>query len=106
MHILFDPCINSSFRNVRFETAVPLVSETLGYHQTFMDTVGRTTLTMTAINVVDELRDRDVIVTYDYPFAAHFRKPLTIFAGLLVIFGVSWVVGNLDVSIGKKQKSA
>ena len=60
---------------------------------------------MTALNVVDELRDRDVIVTYDYPFSARLRKPLTIFAGLLLIFGVSWVVGNLDVSIGKKQKA-
>ena len=59
---------------------------------------------MTAMNVVDELRDRDVIVTYDYPFAARFRKPLTIFAGFLVIFGVSWVVGNLDVRIGKKKQ--
>ena len=71
-----------------------------------MDTIGRTTLTLTAINMVDELRDRELILTYDYPFAARFRKPLTIFAGLLVIFGISWVVGNLDVSIGRKQKSA
>ena len=70
-----------------------------------MDTVGRTTLTLTAINVVDELRDRELIVTYEYPFSAQFRKPLTIFAGLTVIFAVSWVIGNLDVRIGKKQKS-
>lgn len=71
-----------------------------------MDTVGRTTLTLTAVNVVDELRDRDLVVIYDYPSAARFRKPLTIFAGVLTIFAVSWVVGNLDVSIGKKQKTA
>lgn len=70
-----------------------------------MDTLGRTTLTMTAINVVDELRDRDLVVTYDYPSSARFRKPLTIFAGVVVIFGVSWVVGNLDVSIGKKKQA-
>lgn len=43
-------------------------------------------------------------MTYDYPFSARFMKPLTIFAGMLVVFGVSWVVGNLDVSIGRKQK--
>lgn len=68
-----------------------------------MDTLGRTSLTLTAMNIVDELRDRQLVITYEYPFAARFRKPLTIFAGLLVVFGVSWVVGNLDVSIGKKQ---
>jgi len=64
--------------------------------------VGRSTLTLTALNVVDEFRDRDLIVTYDYPFYARFRKPLVIFAGLLAVFGVSWVVGNLDVGIGRK----
>lgn len=68
-----------------------------------MDTLGRTTLTLTAVNIVDELRDRDIIITYDYPFAARFRKPLTIFAGMVAVFAVSWVVGNLDVSIGKKK---
>ena len=90
--------------NVRFETGVPLVSNSTGLHRTFLDTLGRTTLTMTALNVVDEIRDRDVIVTYDYPFAARFRKPLTIFAGLVLVYVVSWVVGNMDVSIGRKQK--
>lgn len=68
-----------------------------------MDTVGRTTLTLTAMNVVDDLRDRELVVVYDYPFMARFRKPITIFAGVMLVFGVSWVVGNLDVSIGKKQ---
>ena len=70
-----------------------------------MDTVGRTTLTLTAINLVDDIRDRDLVVTYDYPSALRFQKPLMIFAGLMVIFVVSWVVGSLDVSIGKKEKA-
>lgn len=68
-----------------------------------MDTLGRTTLTLTAVNIVDDLRDRELIVTYDYPFSARFRKPLTITAGLLAVFVVAWVVGNLDVSIGSKK---
>lgn len=70
-----------------------------------MDTIGRTTLTLTSLNVVDEFRDRNLVVTYEYPLAARFTKPLTIFTGLLVVFGVSWVIGNLDVSIEGKQKS-
>lgn len=82
---------------------MPLVDSSIGLHRTFMDTLGRTTLTLTAVNIVDELRDRDIIITYDYPFAARFRKPLTIFAGMVAVFAVSWVVGNLDVSIGKKK---
>lgn len=92
------------YRNVHFETTVPLVSNTTGLHRTFMDTLGRTTLTLTALNIVDELRDRELVVTYDYPFTARFTKPITIFAGVMAVFAVSWVVGNLDVSIGRKQK--
>ncbi|KAK1068181.1 dolichyl-diphosphooligosaccharide--protein glycosyltransferase subunit 1 [Friedmanniomyces endolithicus] len=92
-------------KNIHFETTVPLVSNATGLHPTFMDTIGRTTLTLTAINMVDEFRDRDLVVTYEYPFAARFRKPLVIFAGLLAVFAVSWVVGNLDVNVPKTRRT-
>ena len=91
-------------RNVRFETTVPLISNSTSLHRTFMDTLGRTSLELTAINVVDEIRDRDLVVTYDYPSSAKYRKPLTITAAIMLVFVISWVVGNLDVSIGRKQK--
>ena len=64
-----------------------------------MDTVGRTTLELTAMNVVDEARDKEIIVTYDYPFLASFRKPMTIFTGILLVFLGAWGVGQLDISI-------
>jgi oligosaccharyltransferase complex subunit alpha (ribophorin I) len=66
-----------------------------------MDTVGRTTLTLTSLNVIDEVRDKDVIVSYEYPFLAGFRKPLTIMAGVMAIFVTAWAVGRVDYSIGK-----
>lgn len=68
-----------------------------------MDTVGRTTLKMTAFNVIDEMRDREVVITYDYPFIAGFRKPIAIFATVLAVFGAAWVISILDVSIGRKK---
>jgi oligosaccharyltransferase complex subunit alpha (ribophorin I) len=68
-----------------------------------MDTIGRTTLTLNAINIVDELRGRELIVTYDYPFIAILRKPLVIFAGFFSLFAATWAIGSLDVRIkGKK----
>ncbi|KAI4191132.1 MAG: hypothetical protein L6R41_000353 [Letrouitia leprolyta] len=90
-------------RNVKFETEVPLtvVEETV--HRTFMDTVGRTTLKLTAMNVVDEARDKPLIVTYDYPFSAAFRKPITIFLGVMAVFATAWGIGSLDVSIDKQS---
>lgn len=92
------------FRNVQFSTTVPLVSSEISLHKTFMDTLGRTALTLNAINIVDDLRDRELIVTYDYPFLAAFRKPLVIFAGFASLFVAAWAIGNLDVSITGKKK--
>ncbi len=88
-------------RNVQFESPVQLVANETSLHRTFMDTVGRTTLKLTAMNVVDEVREQDMIVTYDYPFAAAFTKPITIFAGVFAVFVAAWGIGQLDVSIGK-----
>ena len=100
------PCSYANPRSsiTNFETSVPLISNNTTLHRTFMDTVGRTTLNLVAINVVDELRERDLIVTYEYPSSAKFRKPLTFAGGLMVVFAISWVIANVDVSIGKKQK--
>lgn len=50
-------------RNVKFETEVPLVAVEELVHRTFMDTVGRTTLKLTAMNVVDETRDKPLVVS-------------------------------------------
>lgn len=91
-------------RNVKYETSVPLVGSEVSLHRTFMDTQGRTTLKLTALNLVDEWRDRDIVVTYDYPWTAGFRKPVTIFAAVLVVFAVAWAVGSVDTSIAARQK--
>jgi oligosaccharyltransferase complex subunit alpha (ribophorin I) len=64
-----------------------------------MDTTGRTTLTLTARNIIDEVRDREIIVTYDYPFAAGLRKPLVIFGATFSLFVAAWVLGSLDTGI-------
>jgi len=42
-------------------------------------------------------------VTYDYSFLASLRKPVTIMIGTMGVFIAAWVVGRLDVSIGKKM---
>lgn len=89
-----------------------------------MDTTGRAAVTLTAINLVDDFRDRDLLVsldsrmgvlrccadrdhhrqiTYDYPFLAAFRKPITIVAAVFAIFTAAWLLSRVDVSIGKKK---
>ncbi|KAF2268495.1 Ribophorin I [Lojkania enalia] len=89
--------------NLKFSTSVPIVDSQIDIHKTFMDTIGRTALSIHAINLVDELRERDLIITYDYPWAAGFRKPIVVSLGMFSVFAAAWVVGNLDTSIGKKK---
>lgn len=95
----FNTDFNNLYRNVKHQTAVPVTSESISKHKTFMDTQGRTMLTLTARNIVDEMRDREVIVTYDYPLLAGLRKPLVICAGVSALFVAAWAVGTLDVGI-------
>jgi len=68
-----------------------------------MDTTGRTMLTLKALNIVDEFRDRELIVIYDYPLLAGLRKPLVIFGGALTLFITAWGIGSLDVGIKGKR---
>ena len=68
-----------------------------------MDTLGRTSLELTAMNIVDELREKKVVVTYDYSLTAMIRKPVTILAGFVAVFASSYILSLLDVSIGKKK---
>jgi oligosaccharyltransferase complex subunit alpha (ribophorin I) len=89
--------------NVKFSTTVPIVDNSTSLHRTFMDTLGRTTLSLTAINLVDEYRDRDLLVTYDYPWTAGYRKPVVVTLGMFAVFAAIWVLGSMDTSIGKKK---
>lgn len=67
-----------------------------------MDTIGRTAIRLTAKNVVDEQHHKELVVSYHLDRAEALRKPLVMFAALLVAFAFSWGVGKLDLGIGKK----
>ncbi|KAH8704756.1 putative oligosaccharyl transferase subunit [Talaromyces proteolyticus] len=71
-------------------------------HRTFLDTLGRAALTLTVDNLSDEARDSQLVITYNYPFAAGLRKPITITAGIFAVFVSAWFLGTLDVSIRKR----
>ncbi|KAI0854109.1 Ribophorin I [Daldinia vernicosa] len=91
--------------NVRFHTTIPESSITdysVGLQKTYLDTVGRTVLTIKARNLVDDLRDRDLIVSYDYSLVASLRKPLVVFASMLTVFVGMWAVSKVDVRFSTK----
>ena len=87
-------------------SGLPILSSSLSTHASFLDTLGRPALEFTALNVVDEAREALVVVTYEYGLLAALRKPVAVFGGVLALFGLAWVVGTLDVRIGKGRKVA
>ncbi|KAF2402286.1 oligosaccharyltransferase alpha subunit [Trichodelitschia bisporula] len=89
--------------NIGLNTTVPIESSEISIHRTFMDTLGRPTVIIHATNVVDEWRDKgDLLITYDYPWTAGYRKPLTLAAAVFSLFAAVWVLGKVDTRIGKK----
>lgn len=107
-HVTVRVILPEGARNVRWETyggtGLPILQAEESLHKTFMDTVGRTELKLSAINVIDEARDIVLLVNYDYPFLAAFRKPLNIVLGTAALFVTAFLVGKVDTSIGKKKQ--
>ncbi|KAK4105898.1 Ribophorin I [Parathielavia hyrcaniae] len=92
--------------NVQYHTTIPTQSITEGdveIHRTFLDTLGRTALVIKARNLVDDFRDRELTVTYDYPLMAILRKPLVVFGSAMAVFVGAWLVGNLDLKIATRK---
>ena len=83
-------------------TNMPTLTESRTLHKTFMDTLGRTTLTLATTNVVDELRDVELLVSYEYTLVSALRKPLSIIGGFASVFVVAWLLSLVDTSIGRK----
>ncbi|KAI0430212.1 Ribophorin I [Xylaria sp. FL1042] len=91
--------------NVKFYTTAPDSSITehgVDIVRTYLDTIGRTILTIKTRNLVDELRDRELIVSYEHSTAAALRKPFVIFSSTMAVFVGIWLLSKLDVSFSTK----
>lgn len=69
-----------------------------------MDTVGRTALIIKARNLVDDFRDRELIVSYDVPFMASIRKPMVVFGSMLATFVAAYVIGGVELKFASKTR--
>lgn len=93
-------------RNVKLYTDLPSASiteSTVDVHKTYLDTIGRTAVTFKARNLVDDLRDREITISYDYSVASALRKPLVVFSSMLVVFTAAWAVGSLDFGFSRSK---
>ncbi|KAL2167519.1 hypothetical protein VTG60DRAFT_1142 [Thermothelomyces hinnuleus] len=93
--------------NVKYYTTIPsqsIVEAGIEIHETFLDTIGRTALVIKARNLVDELRDRELVVTYDYPLMSALRKPLIVFGSAIAVFVSAWVLGHVELKFDTGKK--
>jgi oligosaccharyltransferase complex subunit alpha (ribophorin I) len=106
-HVVLRVILPEGATDIRWETVggtgLPVLQSEISLHQTFMDTLGRSELQLSATNIADEARDADLVVIYEYPFMAAFRKPLSIFVAVLGAFTVIWAASRVDTSIGRKR---
>ncbi|KAL2109757.1 hypothetical protein VUR80DRAFT_2052 [Thermomyces stellatus] len=92
--------------NVKYFADIPetsIVESSVGTKKTYLDTIGRTSVTIKAKNLVDDFRDREVIVTYDYPLSASLRKPLVVFLSMMGVFVAGWVIGGIEIGFSRKK---
>ncbi|KAK6505005.1 dolichyl-diphosphooligosaccharide--protein glycosyltransferase subunit 1 [Arthrobotrys musiformis] len=87
--------------NVKYTSPIPIHKEERFLHKTFMDTIGRTSIKLTIDNVVDEVKNRDIIVTYNYSTLSALRKPLVVLVSVFSLYIVTAILGRIDLSIGK-----
>ena len=91
--------------NVKFFTRIPgssITSSVVDLQKTYLDTVGRTVLTIKARNLVDDFRGRELVISYEYSFFDSLRKPLVIFASTLSVFVGIWAISQIDVKFSTK----
>ena len=101
---LFDLPANKPCSNVKIFTDIPdtsIVESSVDVHKTFLDTIGRTSITLKARNLVDEFRDRQLILSYDLPLSSTLRKPLVVFGSMMGIFVATWAVGKIQMGFSK-----
>ncbi|CAL5874951.1 uncharacterized protein PFLUO_LOCUS9254 [Penicillium psychrofluorescens] len=98
--------------NVRFQTVdgtasnglpgANHITSHLSSLKTYMDTLGRTTLTLEVDSLTDEARNSQLVITYEHSLVDSLRKPATMFAGVLSVFVAAWLIGKIDISIKKR----
>ncbi|KAL5618768.1 hypothetical protein FOVSG1_000990 [Fusarium oxysporum f. sp. vasinfectum] len=98
-HINVNVLLPEGAENVKFHTNIPessILSTSVDLTRTYLDTVGRTAVSIKARNLVDEFRDRQLIISYDAPLSSALRKPLVIFASAMVVFVTTWALGQVQ----------
>ncbi|BFZ64952.1 dolichyl-diphosphooligosaccharide--protein glycosyltransferase subunit 1 [Saitoella coloradoensis] len=85
-------------KNIQVATPFP-VKESRSVHKWFMDTIGKPVVELSAQNIVDDVRGREVVVIYELGKWEMLRKPMTVAGAVFATVVVSFIFGKLDLKI-------
>lgn len=85
-------------RNVKAHLPFSVDSIEYSVSKTYMDSTGRSTVTIKARNLVED-HVQELFVEYEYPESAYLIKPLAAASMLMGIFLVSMVFSRLNLRI-------
>ncbi|CAO3568941.1 unnamed protein product [Mortierella alpina] len=86
-------------KNVKVHVPYEVESIEHSTTKTYMDSVGRYTVSIEAKNLIEE-HAQDMLIEYEYSSVSYLTKPLAAATLLMAIFGSSMVLSRLDFRIG------
>ncbi|KAJ7682815.1 Ribophorin I [Mycena polygramma] len=87
--------------NVEFATPFPAISSSMSTHVTYLDTVGRPTITL-HFRDLTERHAQPIYVSYNVPLSAHLKKPIAVAVAFLSVFAFALATRRIDLRIHKK----
>ncbi|KAJ2931737.1 hypothetical protein H1R20_g5354, partial [Candolleomyces eurysporus] len=89
--------------DVNFVTPFPGLSAVRSTHVTFLDTIGRPSITLQYKDLTIK-HAQDIYVTYKVSTLAHIRKALAVATALILLFALGGIARRVDLSISPKKK--
>ncbi|KAF9075832.1 Ribophorin I [Rhodocollybia butyracea] len=87
--------------DVEYVGPFPAHSDELSTHVTYLDTVGRPSITFKYKNLTNK-HVKPIYVSYKVPLTAHLRKPMAVATVLLSLFTFAMIARRVDLTIHKK----
>ncbi|KAG0019695.1 proteasome regulatory particle base subunit [Podila clonocystis] len=117
---VFAPMKDTTYEQVEIRVVLPEGSQNVKVHlpfevesieqsttKTYMDSAGRSTVTIQARNLIED-HAQDMLIEYEYSSISYLTKPLAAATMLMAVFATSMIVSRLDFKIGgsaiKKNK--
>ncbi|KAF4619525.1 hypothetical protein D9613_005085 [Agrocybe pediades] len=89
--------------DVQFVTPFPALSNWIGTHVTYLDTIGRPSLTFKYKDLTP-MHARSILVSYKVSWSAHLKKPVAIGTVFMGLFVLGAITRRVNLTLHQKKK--